>query len=474
MRTRLFGLLIATSVGVMASIQFCPLDLSVKDLPKVQAQGTSAQTSEIEQLIQRSDNQVDQGQPQVGLKTLEEALLKAQAINDNKSKGVIIHRMGSVHLYNLNDPVKARTYYQQALEIAQALPNPILEGKALVNLGNTYKVEGNYKQAIAFHQKALVVTQQSKDCYVQSVAEEAMAYNYSSDFSRSTSFFEKAAETIQSCGDRSFEPKQKTMKQEAVILNGLGKSYYRLHASSLASLPTSCSSESKNPGSAASYPCLDKGMKSHQRALALAQQIGDKETAITARTSLADILKLRGKNPAGADIPYKVTAENQALNVTAQKLLEDSIQDIRRLPNSDFLLIKTLASLIETYFSSQQWSKVQLASNEALMLLQKQSNNPEERIEYQKYKAQVLMSVGDAHRVQELYDKAIRDYQASAEAAQSGLTLIQSMTQTQNKQWLGIQNSLLQMMLQTACTQRRAVARYIEVPEQPSEHCKAR
>jgi tetratricopeptide (TPR) repeat protein len=422
----------------------------------VQAQPMPAQNSEIEKLIEQSDNQVDQGQPQAGLQTLEKALVRAKALRDLKSEGVILHRFGSIYLYNFKDFQKARSYYQKALEKSQTLPNPILEGKALVNLGNTYKNENNLQQSMTFHQKALVVTKKSGDCYVQSVAEEALAYDYlPQSLSQSTRYLENAAATIQSCENRSFEPRRKTVKQEAVILNSLGRNYFVLHTFDAVSSPKHCLPTLPEKKNSTSTPCLDKGTRAYQRAINLATQIGDGQLAATARKGLIDIYKMQGRND-----------ESQAV-------LEQTVQDLRRSKADNLSIAKTLASLVEVYSNNKQWTKVKVTGNEALLLLQKPIKNFEDQVEAQNYQSQVLMSFGDAARQQQLYPEAIQNYQRTAEVAHGVLKQIQGANQSPNQNWFRIQSTIATHRLKVACLQLRGMYVLSGQPDKPPEICQS-
>jgi tetratricopeptide (TPR) repeat protein len=422
-----------------------------------QAQPMLAQNTEIEKLIEQSDNQVDLGQPQAGLQTLEKALARAKALRDLKNEGVILHRFGSIYLYTFKDFQRARNYYQQALVNAQSLPNPILEGKALINLGNTYKNENNLQQSMTFHQKALAVTQKSGDCYVQSVAEEALAYDYfPQSLTQSTRFLENAAATIQSCEKRSFEPRRKTIRQEAVILNSLGRNYFILHTSEAVSSPKHCLPTPSEKKSATPTPCLDRSTRAYQRAVNLATQIGEAQLVATARKGLTDIYKLQQRNP------------------EAQSVLEQTVQDLRRSKADNLTIAKTLASLVEVYSNNKQWSKVKVTGNEALLLLQKPTNNFEDKVEAQNYRSQVLMSFGDAARQQLLYPEAIQQYQRTAEVAHGLLTRLQAETQFPNQAWIKVQSTIASQRLNLACLQLRGMLVISGQPDKSPEICQSR
>jgi tetratricopeptide (TPR) repeat protein len=450
---RIFSVL---SLGAIVS-QLSFQGIEFRSMSMAKAQSMLAQNAEIEKLIAQSDNQVDQGQPQAGLQTLEKALARAKALRDLKSEGVILHRFGSVYLYDLKDFQKARSYYQKALENAQTLPNPILEGKALVNLGNTYKNENNLQQSMAFHQKALAVTQKSGDCYVQSVAEEALAYDYlPQSLSQSTRFLENAAATIQGCEKRSFEPRRKTIKQEAVILNSLGRNYFVLHTFEAVSSPKHCLPTPSEKKNSTSTPCLDRGTRAYQRAINLATQIGEEQLAATARKGLMDIYKLQGRN-----------------NET-QAVLEQTVQDLRRSKADNLTIAKTLASLVEVYSNTKQWTKVKVTGNEALLLLQKPTNNFEDKVEAQNYQSQVFMSFGDAARQQQLYPEAVQQYQRTAEVAHGLLTQLQAKNQSPNQAWIRVQSTIASQRLNLACLQLRGMLVISGQPDKSPEICQSR
>jgi tetratricopeptide (TPR) repeat protein len=444
-----------TLAAIVSQLSFQGLELRFMFV--AQAQSMLAQNAEIEKLIEQSDNQVDQGQPQAGLQTLERALSRAKALRDLKNEGVILHRFGSIYLYSFKDFQRARNYYQQALENAQALPNPILEGKALINLGNTYKNENNLQQSIVLHQKALAVTQKSGDCYVQSVAEEALAYDYlPQSLSQSTRFLENAAATIRSCEKRSFEIREKTIKQEAVILNSLGRNYFILHTFEAVSSPKHCLPTPSEKKSATPTPCLDRGTRAYQRAINLATQIEDEQLAATARKGLMDIYKL------------------QKSDTEAQGVLEKIVQDLRKFKANNLTIAKTLASLVEVYSNTKQWSKVKETGNEALLLLQKPTNNFEDKVETQNYQSQVFMSFGDAARQQLLYPEAIQEYQRTAEIAHGLLAQLQAENKFPNQDWIRVQSTIARQRLNLACLQLRGMFAISGQPDKSPEICQSR
>ncbi|MEW5857064.1 MAG: CHAT domain-containing tetratricopeptide repeat protein, partial [Cyanobacteriota bacterium] len=80
----------------------------------------------------------------------------------------------------LGDYAQAIEYYQQCLVIAQELGNRLVEGRTLGNLGNVYNSLSDYAKAIEYHQQSLAIARAIDDRYGESIALGDMGNVYSS------------------------------------------------------------------------------------------------------------------------------------------------------------------------------------------------------------------------------------------------------------------------------------------------------
>jgi tetratricopeptide (TPR) repeat protein len=401
------------------------------------AKSLIAQSPEVEQLLKQADAEADRGNPDAALQLYQKALDLAKAKSDRLGEGNSIHRIGSLYLYDLKSPEKARPYYQEALEIAQSIPNPLLEAKALLNFGNTYKVVGDYKRSIAYHEKSLVIARKAQSCQVEATALEALSYdNFAFDLPKATKYLENARDTLHACKGESPEATKKNQKQEAEILTRLSKNYFLLNAVNATSptgdIPSGQSSEGKSS--------LPQGIQTYQQAIELAKKTNDRAQEGIALVGIADIYKTQGNYP------------------EAQRSLEQAVKVLQKVPTAKFTLGKSLASLVEVYGYQRQWTQVVKMGNQALVIMRDRPKSEEDGLEYQNYEAQILIGMADANRNQQQYPDAINNYTDAANVSQSILNLANTVRDSSNnKDWILVQETNAKFKRLTACTQLKAV-----------------
>jgi tetratricopeptide (TPR) repeat protein len=404
------------------------------------AKSLISQNSDVEKLLKQADSQADQGNPDAALQTYQQALALAKSKGDRLGEGNSIHRIGSLYLYDLKSPEKARPYYQEALEIAQSIPNPLLEAKALLNFGNTYKVVGDYKQSIAYHEKSLAVARKAQSCQVEATALEALGYDtFTIDLPKATQFLENARDTLHACKGESPEATQKNLKQEASILTSLSRNYSILNMSGAVNrlqgdapiVPGSQGSDVK--------PSPSKGIQTYQQAIEISKKTGDRAQEGVALIGLADMYKTQGNYP------------------EAESTLEKAVQVLQKAPTAKLALGKALVSLVEVYGYKRQWTQVVKTGRQALVIMRDRPQSDEDSLEYQNYEAQILIGMADANRNQQQYPDAIENYTNAANVSQNILALADTVRNSRNKNWVFIQATNAKIKRITACTQLMAV-----------------
>jgi tetratricopeptide (TPR) repeat protein len=401
------------------------------------AKSLIAQSPEVEQLLKQADAEADRGNPDAALQLYQKALDLARAKSDRLGEGNSIHRIGSLYLYDLKSPEKARPYYQEALEIAQSIPNPLLEAKALLNFGNTYKVVGDYKQSIAYHEKSLAAARKAQSCQVEATALEALGYDtFTINLPKATQFLENAKDTLHACKGESPEATKKNQKQEAEILTRLSRNYFLLNAvnatSPTGNPPSGQSSEGKS--------FLPQGIQTYQQAIELAKKTNDRAQEGIALVGIADIYKNQGNYP------------------EAQRSLDQAVEVLQKVPTAKFTLGKALTSLVEVYGYQRQWTQVVKMGNQALVIMRDRPKSEEDGLEYQNYEAQILIGMADANRNQQQYPDAINNYTDAANVSQNILNLANTVRDSSNnKDWILVQETNAKFKRLTACTQLKAV-----------------
>jgi tetratricopeptide (TPR) repeat protein len=160
------------------------------------------------------------GQHQQAISFFQQSLEIQQAIGDKKSEANSLMNLGSV--YNcLGQHQQASAFYQKSLEIQQAIGDKKGEANSLIGLGNVYGVLGQHQQASAFFQQSLEIQQEigDKQGEAKSLNSLGIVYGVLGQHQQAISFFQQSLEIQQEIGDKH---------GEALSLNSLGAAYFCL------------------------------------------------------------------------------------------------------------------------------------------------------------------------------------------------------------------------------------------------------
>ncbi len=387
-------------------------------------------------LLTQGDQQADQGKAQDALKTYKRAQGIYKSIGNRSGEGRSINRVSLIYLYDLKDIDTARTYLDQALGIAQSIPDFLLEIKDLLNLGTSNKLREEYQPAMAYHRKSVAAALKAKNCEVEKAALSALGYDYLTlDPKQSIQILEDVQKSYPSCKSSDATEERSIRKEEAELLSNLGQFYAALSQQSWL----------KNP--------LDKSSQAYRQSLVIAQKIGDRKQAGITLGRLADIYTTQGNYP------------------EAQKVLEEAIDNLKQLPNSDLPLVKALSNLINVYSyeTIKRWDKSLEAGEQALKILSIPPKDAEGQLEYKGYESGVLLSMGDAYRNQEKYPEAIEKYRAAAVAADVALTSANQLRINPN--WIYVQRNKALLLQKTACSQLKLIYARSGQPDRSSDIC---
>ncbi|WP_190445599.1 tetratricopeptide repeat protein [Tolypothrix tenuis] len=127
-------------------------------MPQALAQNLDTSKVEAERIFKQGEQQLNNGQPQAALKSLQQALLIYQQLKERLAEGHTQRSIGNAY-YLLKDYPQAIAHQQQALIIGREIKNPDLEARALLNLGLANAAQGNTAKAIDYYQQTLKIVQ---------------------------------------------------------------------------------------------------------------------------------------------------------------------------------------------------------------------------------------------------------------------------------------------------------------------------
>ncbi len=106
------------------------------------------------------------------------------------------HSVNGLYAFNKSDYEKSIKEQQKALEIAEAVDNDFLRGKAYQRLGVVYKYQGDYDRALEFFQKARNRSRNAEDWKTVATAEMALCQTHwrLGDIEKATEYIDKALE----------------------------------------------------------------------------------------------------------------------------------------------------------------------------------------------------------------------------------------------------------------------------------------
>ncbi|MBD2085722.1 tetratricopeptide repeat protein [Coleofasciculus sp. FACHB-542] len=134
---------------------------------------------------------------------------------------IFLHSLGTTY-YSLGKPTEAIKYYQQALKIAQEIPNHHWEIVSIEGLGMVYHHSlGNYEEAIKYYLKSLRLSSRILHRLGETTALSSLADTYSSkgDYTKAIDYYQQALR---------FAREIQQPRWEIAALGGLGDVYDRL------------------------------------------------------------------------------------------------------------------------------------------------------------------------------------------------------------------------------------------------------
>lgn len=142
--------------------------------------------------------------------------------DDQAAKMCLGYAMGCINVLTLRlHPQERIQWLNSALRVARRLKNRRGEGAALGNLGSAYKMLGNYRRAIEFHEQDLAIVREIGDRRgeARSLGNLGIAYDSLGDYRRAIEFHEQNKAIAREIGDR---------QGEARSLGNLGNAYLSL------------------------------------------------------------------------------------------------------------------------------------------------------------------------------------------------------------------------------------------------------
>ncbi|CAN5263649.1 hypothetical protein BH09BAC5_BH09BAC5_07400 [soil metagenome] len=123
-----------------------------------------------------------------------EANQLAKKSGDDHKVGMSTVSIGNAFLLGMMIPDSAMNYYLRALELAKNTNDKIVEGNALNNLGNCYKLKNKLSDAKDYYEDALVVREQIKDStgIAATLSNLGSVYQQRGDFKKAIEYYYRA------------------------------------------------------------------------------------------------------------------------------------------------------------------------------------------------------------------------------------------------------------------------------------------
>ncbi|MBD1879937.1 tetratricopeptide repeat protein [Coleofasciculus sp. FACHB-T130] len=188
----------------------------LENIRRVQlAQSGVAILSEAE--AERLLEQVEDGQFQEALQSLQQALEKYRERGDRAGEATITRRIGSIYA-QAEPPIQALKYYQQALAIYRELGARESEAETFEEIGDFYLESGQSSQGLEYLKQALAIYTElgarKKQAYT--LSEIGEFYFDSKQYSQGLEYSQQALAIYTELGD---------LTREVRILNNIGKVY---------------------------------------------------------------------------------------------------------------------------------------------------------------------------------------------------------------------------------------------------------
>ncbi len=214
-QTSRFGLTLFASVLMAIGTHSLPINGIA---PMAKAQITSPIAAN--QLLQQGIEQLESGQAEKALQTLEQALSIARQNGDRTGEGEVRRNIGRVY-YQLNDVTKAFDKFNQSLTIAREVKNRKGEGRSLSNLGIIYEKQNNLEKAIEHYQQGVKIAQEVGDRKGEGISQQNIGWIYitQNKYPQSIEQFQRSLAIWRELKERSLE---------ADSLEGLGNAHKSL------------------------------------------------------------------------------------------------------------------------------------------------------------------------------------------------------------------------------------------------------
>ena len=198
-----------------------PINLLVPfSVPQVLAQTVEERKAEAERLFQQGLEQLKANQVEVGIKSLEQALIIYREIKYPQREAAVLLILSNIYISQGNY-AQAIDYCQQGLTIARELNKREAEGLALNTLGNAYNSLGDYAKAIDYYQQSLAIAQELNKREGQEIPLNNLCTAYFSmdDYAQAIDYCEQSLALARELKNREIEGK---------ALNNLSNAYRSL------------------------------------------------------------------------------------------------------------------------------------------------------------------------------------------------------------------------------------------------------
>jgi tetratricopeptide (TPR) repeat protein len=201
---------------------------------------------------------------QQALDYYEQALQLAQALKDLAGQARSLKNLGNALHFSAHY-AEAIACYQNSLTIFQKIGDIYGKSNSLMGLGSVYQSLGEYPQAIEFHQKSLAIFREIGDIYGESnsLGNLGIVYRSLGEYPQAIEFYQQSLAIFREIGDR---------KGESSSLMGLGNVYQSL----------------------GEYP---RAIEFHQKSLDIKRDIGDRKGESNSLGNLGNVYQSLGEYP---------------------------------------------------------------------------------------------------------------------------------------------------------------------------------
>lgn len=136
----------------------------------------------------------------------DEALRIAKALNWQRGLAAGLRQKGVFYHFLFADPIRAMSYYQQALTISNAIKNKKYSYSSLVNIGLIYVYLKEYKKGIEYYQQAYAIlkTMPDKKAEGQMLYTIGQAYYEMKEFSKTTELMKRSLVVSESADNKNY------------------------------------------------------------------------------------------------------------------------------------------------------------------------------------------------------------------------------------------------------------------------------